>query len=110
MRTVLVHQADRAVGVAEGDQFLTEQQHAQWIAVWRGQLRREHGRDPVLAHEVTHGRAGPDAADQLVFFLPQHSVSLWWIRKARTAPTLRRALKGFPARAHRLLDDRWLRR
>ena len=52
--------------------FSPSSMHAQRVAVGRGQLRRQHGGHPVLAHEVAHRRAWADAGDQLVFFDLQH--------------------------------------
>ncbi len=66
------HQADLAVGVAEGDQLLAEQHHPHGVGVGLGQFGREHRGDPVLPHQAPHRRAGADAANELVFFELQH--------------------------------------
>src|SRR5262245_32851190 len=60
VRTAMVHHADPAVAVAEGDELLAEQHqaHGSTIAL---ELRGHEGRDPVAPHQVTHQRAGADA-------------------------------------------------
>ena len=72
MRTVVLDEADRAVAIAERDQVLAEQPHAQWVAVGVGQLGRKQRRHPVPTQGETHRRPGSDASDQLVILTPQH--------------------------------------
>ena len=65
MRAAMLHDADAAVGVAEGDQLLAEQQEPHRLAVGL-QLRRQAGGNPVFAHQVAHRRARADAREHLV--------------------------------------------
>jgi len=72
MRAVVGQQTDLAVRIAEGDELFAEQHDAQWVGVWRWQLRGEHGRQPVLAHHIAHQGAGADPTQELVIFFAQH--------------------------------------
>ena len=56
VRAAMLHDADPAVGVAEGDELLAEQQEPHRLAVGL-QFRRETGGNPVFAHQVAHRRA-----------------------------------------------------
>ena len=56
VRAAMLHDADPAVGVAEGDQLLAEQHQPHRLAVGL-ELRRETGGNPVFAHQVAHRRA-----------------------------------------------------
>jgi hypothetical protein len=71
MRTTVIENADPPRAVAKGDQFLTEQHQPQRIAI-RRQLQRKTGGQPVLPHQITHWRAGPDAGQQFVFSARGH--------------------------------------
>ena len=73
VRTEVGHQADLAGAVPEADQLLAEQHHPHGVAVWLGELGREHRGDPVLPHEGPHRRTGTDASDEFVFFLTEHA-------------------------------------
>ena len=61
MRAVRAEQADLALRVAEGDQILAEQAHAKRRPVALGEFGGQQRRLPVLAQQVAHRRAGPDA-------------------------------------------------
>src|SRR5690606_18294607 len=61
VRAGILDDADPAGGGPEGDEVLAEQTEAHGRSVRDGQLIRPHSRDPVLAHEVAHGRTGTDA-------------------------------------------------
>src|ERR1043166_7928644 len=76
VRAVVLDQADRAVGGTEADQVLAEQFDPQWRAVGLGKLIGADGWQPVLAHEVAHGRARPDAAQILVLGWTQHDPTM----------------------------------
>jgi len=75
VRAVVLDEADFAVAVAERDELLAQHQDADGIAVGRGRLFGEHGRQPVLTEQVAHRGARADATDQLIFFLGQHDGS-----------------------------------
>lgn len=75
MRAAMVHHADLARAVAEGDQLLAEQHQAERRAV-RGQFRRHAGRDPVLPHQLAHRRAGAGMDQDLAVALGRHGRSL----------------------------------
>src|SRR4051795_5140985 len=72
MRAVVLEEPNLAVGVAESDQLLVQQQDTNGVAVGTGHLGGEHGRNPVLPHELTHRGAGPGATDQFVIFSAEH--------------------------------------
>jgi hypothetical protein len=65
MRAAMLHDADPAIGVAEGDELLAEQQQPHRLAVGL-QFRRKTGRNPVFPHQIAHGRARPNARQHLV--------------------------------------------
>ena len=72
VRAVVVDEADVAVGVAEGDEWLAQDGGALGRAVgFRELLREEHG-VPEAAHEVAHGRPGAGLRHVPVFFLGEH--------------------------------------
>jgi hypothetical protein len=72
MGAVVSHQANFAGGDAESDEILSQQAHAQGRSVRRWELVRTGGRDPVLAHEITHRGPGTDATKQLIILFAQH--------------------------------------
>ena len=57
VRAAVVHDAHAAGAVAKGDQPLAQQHQAQRVAIG-GELARQHGRQPVLAHQAAHQGAG----------------------------------------------------
>ena len=65
MGAAVVHHAHATGRVPERDQLLAEQFQADRVAVGP-QLRRQRRRDPVLAHQLAHGGAGPDPGEVLV--------------------------------------------
>jgi hypothetical protein len=68
VRAVRAQQADASLRVAKGDEVLAERAHAHGRAVGRRQLGADQDRLPVLAHQVAHRRARPDARQKLVVF------------------------------------------
>jgi hypothetical protein len=71
VRAGMVHQADTAAGVAEGDEVLAQQAHAVRLAVGH-HVGTAQERDPVQAHQRAHRRAGPDPHQALVVFAGKH--------------------------------------
>ena len=65
MRAAMLHDADPAVGVAEGDELLAQEHEPHRLAV-RLEFRRKAGRNPVFPHQVAHRRAGADMGQKLV--------------------------------------------
>ena len=65
MRAFLIHNADAARGIAEGDQLLAEQFEPQRRPV-RRQFRRYERRDPVLPHELTHRRSRTNLGQDVI--------------------------------------------
>src|SRR5262249_29884326 len=72
VRAILFEQANLAVGVAEGNQVLTEQPDFDRAVVWCWQVTRWQKWQPVLADELAHQRAWANARELLVVFLRQH--------------------------------------
>src|SRR5262249_24968809 len=70
--TVMREQAYASAGVAEGNEPFVQEQHGHGVRVARRKLRRQHGGNPILAHEVAHWRTGSRAANQLVLFAAKH--------------------------------------
>jgi len=62
VRAAVVHDADPAGAVAEGDQLFAQDHQAHRIAV-RLYLGGEAGRHPVLPHEGTHDGSGANAGE-----------------------------------------------
>src|SRR5205823_1720286 len=86
---VVLNQADLARGVAVADQIFAEQPYAQWVAVRPRQFVGADRRQPVLAHEIAHRRAGANPTQVLVLRLAEHAdngrPSCWgvpWLRHA----------------------------
>jgi hypothetical protein len=75
MRAVLAQQPDLAFGVAEGDEILAEQAHAQRRAIGFD-LARQERRQPEAAHQIAHRRAAAGVRQQLIFFARRHSCYL----------------------------------
>ena len=71
MRAAMLHDADPAVGVAEGDQLFAEQQEPHRLAVGL-EFGRETGGNPVLPHQITHGRTRPNARQHVIRGCSQH--------------------------------------
>src|SRR5436190_24036262 len=76
MGTELVDEADAPFAVAERDQLLSQQLHANRRAIALRQLGVEQRRYPVAPEQLTHRRAGTGAGQELVHFLSQHSRTL----------------------------------
>src|SRR5260221_746941 len=72
MGAELVDQADAPVAVAERDQLLAQQFHANRRAVALRQLRVEQRGYPVAPEQLTHRRAGAGAGEQFIHLLSQH--------------------------------------
>jgi hypothetical protein len=75
VRTAMVHDADAAIRVAEGNQFFAEQHQAHWRAIpfQLGRLGRRH---PVAPHQVAHDGARTDAGQLNAFAGCGHGWSL----------------------------------
>src|SRR5262249_43554709 len=73
VRTAMVHHADPAVAVAEGDELFAEQHqaHGSTIAL---KLRGHEGRDPVAPHQVADRRAGADARELTAVACLRHPI------------------------------------
>ena len=65
MRAAMLHDADAAVGVAEGDELLAQQHEPHRLAVGL-EFRGKTGGNPVFPHQIAHGRARPNARQHLV--------------------------------------------
>jgi len=72
MRTMILDEPDDAVGITKRNQLFTQQHDPDRIGVGSWQLRGQHGGQPVLAHKRTHGRAWPDARNEIVVLLAEH--------------------------------------
>ena len=96
MRAVVRDQPELAGRDAKGDQVLTQQSQPHRRAVGLRQLARHERGQPVLAHELAHGRPWTDPAQQFVVFRRQHR---------RTSVQLRALLDSGRAHAgvHRLI-------
>ena len=66
MWTAMIHHADLAAGVAERDQFFREQHQSNGFAVG-DQFGRFERRDPIIAHQLAHGRARAGAGQDFIF-------------------------------------------
>src|SRR5581483_10217546 len=73
VRAMVLYQPHLAARITKSDELLTQNERPHWLAVWRRQLAGQQHRQPVLAHQLAHRRAGPDARNQLVVFSAQHS-------------------------------------
>jgi hypothetical protein len=62
MRTAVIHHANPATAVAKGNQALAQQHQPNRITIGF-EFSRLSRWNPVLAHEVTHDRAGPYARE-----------------------------------------------
>jgi hypothetical protein len=72
MRAALVDQPDAPLRVAKQHEVLAQQPHPHGRAVARGDALGERDRDPVAAHQLAHGRAGPHSRQPFVVFARQH--------------------------------------
>ena len=71
MRAAMLHDADPAVGVAEGDELFAEQHEPHRLAVGL-EFGGETGGDPVFPHQIAHGRPRPNARQQFIRGCRQH--------------------------------------
>jgi hypothetical protein len=74
LRAGFLHEADPAVGRAEGDEVLAEQPHPLGRAVGL-ELGRAARRHPIFAQHRAHRRARPDPGQQLVVCAVEHLAS-----------------------------------
>src|SRR6267143_4042609 len=108
----LVDQADSALRIAEGDQLLSEQFHANGRAVALRQLPVEQRGYPVAPEQLTHRRAGIRAGKETVHLGGQHdrstvSVCVWAISSHRSR-TLALSISIRPLNARSLVSSRVL--
>jgi len=68
VRAVRAQQAQLPLGVAEDNQVLTQQANPERRAI-RLELGRVEEGQPVLAHEIAHHGAWPNARESFVLFL-----------------------------------------
>ncbi len=71
MRAAMIHHADLALRIAEGDQPFAQQDKPHRAAIgfqFVGFCRR----NPVLAHEIAHHRAGSDTGQVFAVFCCRH--------------------------------------
>src|SRR5438552_11680840 len=76
MRAEFVDDADAPFAVAERDQPLSEQLHANRRTVALRQFPVEQRRYPVTPEQLTHRRAGAGAGQEFIHLLGQHSRTL----------------------------------
>jgi hypothetical protein len=74
VRAQVVHDADAATSIAEGDQLLAEQHQAHLRTVGH-ELRGKACGDPELPHELSHRSRAPDPGEQLVLYRSDHPPS-----------------------------------
>jgi len=75
MRTSLLKDTDLTLAVAKHHQGFAQNARPHRSAVRLGHLLNQAHRQPVLAHELTHGGIALDTAQQLIFFTSDHGVS-----------------------------------
>ena len=73
MRTGILDQTDLAVFEAIGHQILTEQANAHGRGCIEPKFAGGSYRNPIKAHEFTHGCAGPYLAEYRVVFFAEHT-------------------------------------
>jgi hypothetical protein len=73
MRTALAEQSDLARAVAERDEILAEDPHADRRRIRTGEIGRLQDRQPVLPEEVAHERPRSDARQGFVVLDPHGS-------------------------------------
>src|SRR6185437_11721726 len=71
MRAAMIHDADAASRVAEGDQLFTEEHEAHRVAIG-DELTGFERRQPIMAHEIAHRRARTDSAQDLGILQRRH--------------------------------------
>jgi hypothetical protein len=71
MRAAVIHDADATRRIAKADQLLAQQHQADGIAVGL-ELRRQRRRNPILAHELAHRRAGADVHQLIAILVGSH--------------------------------------
>src|ERR1700704_2287838 len=81
MWTVILKQANFAIGIPERDQSLSKEEDPYRVRVSRGQLRGQRRGHPVLAHQVAHQRAWSNPTQLLVLFSGQHDVQAYQPRR-----------------------------
>ena len=75
VRAAMIHHANAATAVAEGDQLLAQQHepHRRSVALELRGLQRRH---PVFAHQRAHRRTGPDPGELGAFARGRHACLL----------------------------------
>src|SRR5947208_15695376 len=94
MGTELVDDADAPFAVAERDQLLSQQFHANRRAVALRQLRVEQGGYPVAPEQLAHRRAGARAREKCIHLLGPHgalTVRAPWRCRYRSCRRMREA-------------------
>ena len=74
VRAHFIEHANAALCVAEDHEILAEQADFQGVAIGLRHFLAQAGRQPVMAHDLAHGRVMFDAAQQVVFLTCQHGV------------------------------------
>jgi hypothetical protein len=74
VRAAMIHHADAAGAVAEGQKLLAQQHEAGRRAVAL-ELRRQERRQPVVPHQAAHRRAGADLGEFRAFAGRGHVVT-----------------------------------
>src|SRR5262249_10919266 len=72
MRAGVLDESELPGGCPETDQVLAEEPDAHGGTVRSRKLVGGESGDPVLTHEIAHGRSASDPAEQLVIFSGQH--------------------------------------
>jgi hypothetical protein len=62
----LIQNPDLALGVAEGNQILSQKLHMPWITLRFRQLTRQQCRQPITSHGITHRSSKSDPAHPLI--------------------------------------------
>ena len=76
MRAAGIEQSEPALGVAEGDEELTERLDAQRLRVGLLDLVAEQDGEPEATDERAHGCLGPHAGQQIVVLRRKHALIL----------------------------------
>src|SRR5258708_35042393 len=99
MGAELVDQSDAPLAVAERDQLLSEQLHANRWAVALRQLRVEQRGYPVAPEQLAHRRAGAGAGQEFIHLLGQHGALIVRAPSRCRYRSCRRMREAWSARA-----------
>jgi hypothetical protein len=76
MSAELIHDADAAEAVAEGDQPLAQELYPHRWAIRLRNFRRQQCRDPIASHETSHRRAGAGLCQKTILFARGHGATM----------------------------------